>query len=127
MLDDGRKSSEGVVRWLLFFLDAVEDTAKNGIKVTQNLLDYDAMLRNKTIPLFGRKAKNALRTLEHLYYRPVINAKRLQQDLKFSSQVSQDILKLFVSSGILKEITGNKRNRLFTMHHYIALLEAEEV
>lgn len=125
-LDKARESQEGVVRWISFFLDAVEQTAKDGIKVTQQLLDYDKGLRNHVIPWFGRRAKNGLRTLDLLYMRPVISAKQLQRYLNFSPQVSQNMLKMFNEHNILKEITGNRRNRIFLFHRYISLLNGKD-
>ena len=124
-LDKARESQVGVLQWISFFLDAVEQTAKDGILVTQELLNYDAALKTDVIPQLGRQAKNAARTLERLYLSPVVNAKQLQQSLGFSPQVSQNMVKLLTEHGILKEITGNKRNRLFIFHRYIDLLEGK--
>ena len=124
-LDKARESEAGVIQWISFFLDAVEQTAKDGVKVTQELLLYDTQIKNDVIPQLGRQAKNAMTTLEMLYIRPLVNAKQLQQSLGFSAQVSQNILRLLTEHGILKEITGNKRNRLFIFHHYITLLEGK--
>ena len=121
-LDQARESEKGVVQWLSFFLDAVEQTAKNGINVTQKLIDYDTKLRNQQIPQFGRQAKNALKMLDLMYKMPVINAKKLQENLNFSPQVSHNMLRLFINHQILKEVTGNKRNRQFVFLHYLDLL-----
>ena len=125
-LDKARESEAGVLQWISFFLDAVEQTARDGIRVTQQLLSYDEKLKNDVIPQLGRQAKNAMLTLERLYRRPLVNAKQLQQHLGFSPQVSQNMLRLFAEQDILKEITGNKRNRLFIFHHYITLLEGKD-
>ena len=123
MLDGARINVDGVVKWVSFFLDAVEATAKDGICVTQKLLQYDESLKQNDLPTLGARAKKGLVLLEYLYHRPYINAKQLQQDLKFSAQVSQKLIKDFVELGILKETTGKRRNRFFLFHHYINLLE----
>lgn len=126
-LDKARESEADVLQWISFFLDAVEQTAKDGIQVTQQLLSYDAELKGEVVPQLGRQAKNAMLTLELLYQIPVVNAKLLQEHLKFSPQISQNMLRLLTENGILKEITGNKRNRLFVFHRYISLLEGSSV
>ena len=125
-LDKAREGSEGVSKWVSFFLDAVEQTAQDGIEVTQKLLDYDLKLRTEILPQFGRKTKDTLRVLEFLYRRPILTSKQLQEQLEFSPQVSQNMLKLLAEHNILQEITGNKRNRVFMFHQYITLLEGKK-
>ncbi len=125
-LDKARESQDGVAKWVSFFLDAVKQTAQDGIDVTQKLLRYDTELKENVLPQLGRKAGNALRLLEHLYDSPVLTAKNVQKKLNVSPQTSQKMLKAFIEQNILREVTGNKRNRLFIFHHYITLLEGKD-
>ena len=122
-LDRGRQSEEGAILWISFFLDAVRQTADNGIAVTQSLMDYHSQLSQNTIPKLGRRAKNGLKSLDHLYTNLIVNARTLQEKLHFSAQVSDVMLAQFVELGILEEITGNKRNRLFAFKTYLDMLE----
>ena len=122
MLDGARASADGVIKWVSFFLDAVEATAKDGIDVTQKLVEYDKTLREKLVSTLGARAKKGLTLLSHLYSHPRINTNLIQRGLGFSAQISQSLVKDFVKLGILREMTGNKRNRKFVFHHYINLL-----
>lgn len=125
-LNRARKNKEGFIQWISFFLDAVEHSAQDGITVTQKLIDYDTELREQKIPQLGRRAKNGLRLLDQLYEFPYVNAALLQETLQLRASASQTLLKNFMEIGILTEVTGYKRNRLFRFQHYLYLLSGIE-
>ena len=125
-LDRARKNKEGFIDWISFFLDAVEQSAQDGITVTQKLMDYDTVLREQKIPQLGRRAKNGLRLLDQLYEIPFISAASLQKTLQLNASASQALLKDFMKLGILTEMTGHKRNRVFLFKHYLHLLSGIE-
>lgn len=126
-LDEARQSKEGLIRWVSFFLDAVEHTSKKGTKVTQRLIEYDDELRQQKIPQLGRKAKEGLKLLDYLYKDPISNAKTIQAKLGFNPPFSQKIVGEFVKLKILDELTGNKRNRIFCFRGYLRLLQGEDL
>ena len=122
MLDGARQSPEGVMKWISFFLDAIEATSRDGVRKTQELIDYDLRVREEVIPRFGSRSKKALQVLEYLYQSPYVQVKDLQRDLQFSTYVSQSLIKGFVEHRVLVEVTGQKRNRVFVFDHYLKLL-----
>ena len=122
-LDKARESQEGVIKWVSFFLDGVYQTARNGIEVTEKLIAYREDLVENKIPILGRRAPQALTLLDYLFSRLVVNAKMLQKDLNLSPQVAQKMLRDFIDLGILEEITGHKRNRVFVMRHYFDIIK----
>lgn len=124
-LDQARKNEIGVVNWIAFFLEAITQSAQDGIDVTNKLLEYDTELRGSLIPQLGRRAPKGLQLINYLYQSPVVTAAQIQTTLQCSPQVSQSLLRAFVTLGVLQEATGNKRNRIFIFAKYIRLLAGD--
>lgn len=112
--------SNDLGHWIKMFLVAVIRTAETGKKTFQEIL----ALRNEVeakIMRMGRRAKNAQRLLTLLYRQPTVNASAVRKDLKISQVAADRLLKAFVDTGVLKEITGFKRNRAFHFKRYFDL------
>jgi len=62
-----------------------------------------------------------MRLLTLLYRQPTVNVNALKRELKISHVAADRLLRTFVGAGILKEITGFKRNRLFHFKRYFDL------
>jgi hypothetical protein len=60
--------------------------------------------------------------LENLYRQPVVSMSNISQTCNLTFQGASDMAKQFSSLGILKEITGRKRHRLFAYARYLSLL-----
>ncbi len=52
---------------------------------------------------------------------PTVNVNALTRELKISHVSADKLLRTFVKAGLLKEITGFKRNRLFHFKRYLDL------
>lgn len=124
-LDKAREGTDGLLKWVSFFLDAVEHTAKDGISVTQQIIKSQDDLKNKVAYELGKKSEKGHQLLDHLYHNPVISAKEIQEGLSFSPQVSHSLLQSFMELNILTEVTGQKRNRLFVFDEYFSILRGE--
>jgi DNA-binding MarR family transcriptional regulator len=73
----------------------------------------------------GRGAGNGHRVLEHLYVHPIVSAKEVQALVGTSYPAANDLVARMVEMGILREITGQARNRRFMYESYIALFREE--
>jgi len=69
----------------------------------------------------GRQAKNGYRLLTLLYRQPTVNVNALTKELKISHVSADRLLRSFVKAGLLREITGFKRNRPFHFKRYFDL------
>ena len=121
-LDRARKNPEGVIHWISFFLDGIYKTAEKGEKSTQKILDLQESIITEKIPNFGRQAKNAKELLDLLFDQAVINSNNIVDKLGISANSAQKLISSFIKYGILKEITGYKRNRIFIFDDYLKLL-----
>ena len=125
-LADATRSQQGVARWISFFLDAVCITATESMQTAENILRLKATIRDEKLPQLGRRAKNAAALLNLLFEHPVTRSAQIRKHLGISIQSTQTLLQDFVRLGILREITGSTRNRVFGFYRYLRLLEGTE-
>jgi len=84
------------------------------------------VLRDKSeqkIMSLGQRAKIGQELLKHLYSQPILNTKQIVKKLQITYPSANTLVKQFEKIGILNEITGFKRNRLFVFSEYLKLFE----
>ncbi len=105
-------------QWLRFFLSGVIQTAQNSkntfILIGKLRLNYQAKLQS-----LGKREKLGKEFLLQLYSAPVISPREAEQKLKVTAATVNRLITEFEKLGILKEITGFSRNRLFALHEYL--------
>ncbi|WP_217991908.1 Fic family protein [Rhodobacter maris] len=108
--------------WLVFFLHGVEETARASAAVFRSVLDLKQRIESTVLPrLSSRKQDNAQALMRHLYARPVVDVKWVAQTIGIATNTSATLIADLVSFGVLTEITGQRRNRLFVFQDYIEL------
>lgn len=122
-LDKARESKAGLTKWISFFLDAIIETAKEGILTTDRLIELQEDIFLTRLPTLGRRAKNAQKLVRLLFQRPLIDSVHIRNELQISAQAAQNLLADFERLHILKEVTGYKRNRLFVFQEYLEILK----
>jgi len=116
------REKNDLIGWVYFFLQAIETTAIEAVASLQDILSIKDKLTTQKIPTLGRKTKNAQKFLDLLFVRPVVTGGLVVKKLELSPKTSNAIIQDFVSLGILAEITGHKRNRMFAFSDYIKIL-----
>jgi Fic family protein len=110
--------------WLDFFLEGVVSVAGSATETARairRLVDGD---RDK-IHALGRAAASALRVHEVAGRRIVLSASRAAAELQLSAPTVNAAFARLEDVGILREVTGRKRGRLFVYAAYLDLLQAE--
>jgi len=107
--------------WLSFFLDGIAVVANEATEVSRRIVDLREAHRDEIIRTFGRAAGGALRILEHLFRSPIVQVKDVQQLLDVTHPSANGMVNNLRRVGILKEITGLRRNRRFAYDPYIQL------
>jgi Fic family protein len=107
--------------WIAFFLRGVEQTAESAVGTARRLVEVFAADR-ELIQGQGRRAGSALRVCEALASRPVLTLPRAAQRTGLSFPGASDGMKLLGELGIVRELTGKKRNRAYAYDRYLALL-----
>jgi len=63
--------------------------------------------------------------VELIFVKPVLNAKVAQESLKVTFPAAQKAIKALIEEGILAEITGGKRNKVYAAKKILEILEEE--
>lgn len=107
--------------WLDFFLEGVESTATSAVQTAHRLLSLfrDDAARVQTL---GRAASSALRVFDALRARPLANLNSLAERTGASYPTVARAVEALEDLGIVREITGRKRERVFAYTRYLTIL-----
>lgn len=109
-----------LTHWLLFFLNGVEQTALKGRDVFRSVLKLRTEF-DKRVLTMGKRSEPASRLLAFIYRQPVITAKEVAETLDISTPTANAIVKIFLEQGILKEMTGQQRGRMYVCEPYLKI------
>ena len=115
------RTSNSLSQWIRFFLVAVGETAKKGILTFEKILKLKEEIEGKRIVKLGKKVPKAKQLIDILYKEPVLSVARVEELLDVAKPTANSLVDDFVRLGILKEITGARRNRMFAFREYIKL------
>ena len=107
--------------WLDFFLTGVRDTAEQAATAARRILAVFEDHRRK-IETLGRPAASVLRVFEHMQRNPILSIPRAAEKIGISAPTVAKSLEHLRRLGILHEITGRQRHRLFVYDAYLAIL-----
>jgi Fic family protein len=107
--------------WLGFFADGVNETAGGAVKTAQRLVALGAGDRER-IRSIKRAAGSALRIHHALQERPVATASQLAKRTKLSIPTVIESLRRLEELGIVNEVTGRPRYRVYTYEKYLGIL-----
>jgi len=115
------RAEGGWEAWLDFFLEGVENTASNAVQTAQRLLALFSEDADRVQSL-GRAAASALRVFNALRERPLITLNEVLRHTKISFPTATKGMNALVELGIVRELTGQRRNRVFVYDRYLSIL-----
>jgi len=116
------RESNHLKAWLTFFLYGVKETAQNSIQVFKDVLKLKERLDSEVLPHFStRRQKNAQSLMKQLYKQPVLNIKIVSSWLDIPINTASLLVNDFVKYGVLKEMTGKPRSRVFVFNEYMII------
>jgi len=107
--------------WLDFFLDGVASTAANAVQTAQRLVTLFGEDETR-IQSLGRAAASALRVFNTLRERPIITLNEVCRRSGVSFPTATKGTDSLLNLGIVRELTGRRRNRIFAYDRYLAIL-----
>ena len=107
--------------WLDFFAEAVIVTATQAVETAQQLLDQSNQDRDKISGL-GRAAASTLQVHRALMEHPIATSGSLVERTGITPATVNKALGHLEQLGIVKELTAQKRNRLFSYAGYIEIM-----
>ena len=116
------RESNDITHWIKFFLNAIIYTAEKGKNTFQKIL----LLRQETdnfIITSGRAAQNLKHIINYFYIKPVLTIKEISTETSISERTARNLIDVLIEKRLIKETTGNKRNRIFTFERYLNLFK----
>jgi Fic family protein len=104
--------------WLKFFLRGIFEVSQSATATARSILD----LREEHRDIIGQKSSNyGLRLLDFLFQQPIVTVKLVADYLQCAYVTANKTVEQFVELGLLREITGWQRNRLYRYEPYLVL------
>jgi Fic family protein len=119
------RTTSDLDQWLKFFLVGVSETAKKAVDTLQAIMQMRTEDSARILEL-GKRAKKAGLLIEYLYRDPIVSVSDVARLLKVTPQTANALVRELVRLGILREITGFDRNRLFAYDKYLQLFSDTE-
>lgn len=116
------RTKDNLEQWMKFFLVGVSETAKNAKLTFEKIIALRHASEQKIMEL-GKRSKVGHELLKILYSDPIMNSKKIAEKLKISPPSAHSLVQQFEKLGILKEMTGFKRNRLYVFSEYVQLFK----
>lgn len=108
--------------WVRFYLEGINDTAIKAIRAANAIqtlfLKNEELLSNQQ-----RTAGSSLKVHAHLQKRPIVSIKDVADNTGLAFQSALTTLERLCNLGIVEEITGKQRNRIYTYSAYLDLLD----
>jgi Fic family protein len=111
-------------QWLEFFLEGVVAVASSATETARRIRELVERDR-ASIQGLGRGAASALRVHELAGRRVVLNARGAAAQLGLSVPTVNGAFVRLEQAGIVREVTGRRRGRIFVYDAYLELLQAE--
>jgi cell filamentation protein, protein adenylyltransferase len=117
------RSSGDWESWLRFFLTGVAQTAEEAAATARAILDlreeHRRAIQEETTGV------NGLRLLDLLFERPLVHVNLVKGSLGISFVTANRLVEQLEGLGVLEEITGRRRDRVFSYTPYVALFRDE--
>lgn len=106
--------------WLKFFLKGVIEVSKQAISTARKIIELQS--NHKALVIQEANSPNALKLLDLLYLRPVLSIPDVKEELGISYPTASNLVNRFAELELLKEKTGQQRNRAFNYTEYLEIL-----
>jgi Fic family protein len=117
------RKEDNLLHWLKYFLIGVEKTSKRASNVLNDILklkeDTEKLIRKEA----GRRADSAMILLSELFKYPVVKVNDVIRICDLSKKSANNLVKFMTDVGVLTEITGKERNKIFLFENYIELFK----
>jgi Fic family protein len=107
--------------WGAFFLEGIAETSHHACTEAKKILKLIEKDR-KRIGAIGRAAKSGLKIHDYLLKKPFLSLTKASKELNISVPTMTSVTIKLIDMGILEEMTGRARNRLFVYKNYLAIL-----
>ena len=99
----------------------VAEVSNEATETARAIVDLRERHRALLLAELGRGAATGLSLLESLYRRPIFSVADAAAHLEITTPAANTLTDKLLRLGLVREITGNRRNRRFSYAPYVAL------
>ena len=107
--------------WIEFFLTGVKETSEQAVSAARRIIELHDGDR-KRIAALGRPAASGLRVFQHAQTNPIFSIPATARKIGVSFPTVTAAVGHLEKLGVLREITGKRRRRLFAYDAYLQIL-----
>lgn len=112
-------------QWVLFFLQALSDSAEDAIQTIDRLTEIHNRNVQKFNSMTKRQQTNAMNFLIYLEKNPIIDIQKTAAALNLSYNTVAKSVALFVDNGILQQTEKSGRSKIYSYVDYLAVLRKD--
>ena len=117
------REKDDLLGWVVFFLDAVAETARTGCAKFKRIFALRDEMREYTRGI--RNTAAAQKLLLRLYRQPRMTIQQAAEALECDYQSARRLIRRFVADGILSVAGGARRNAIYDFRRYLELFVGE--
>jgi Fic family protein len=117
------RTHNDLTQWLKYFLEGIKQTSENSIQTFKEIIKLRQEIEQHSILTLGKKTKLAQQFINYLYSNPVVDSQSVASAMSINSSTAFRLIEDLIKLNILKEMTGLRRNRIFSFTRYIQLFE----
>ena len=112
-------------QWILFFLQALSDSAEDAIQTIDELTKIHNRNAQKFENMTKRQQANAMNFLIYLEKNPIIDIQKTAAALNLSYNTVAKSVALFVDNGILQQTEKSGRSKIYSYIEYLTVLRKD--
>jgi Fic family protein len=105
--------------WVRYFLDAVREQARRDRWRVEQLIALRERWRDS---YQSARSVTLLQMLDFMVERPIFSARQVIEQLGFTHRAVQRAIDQLIVNGVLREITGQRRNRVYAADEVLAIV-----
>lgn len=118
------RSKNDIEQWIKFFLTGIRESAIHSKEILAQLKKLIDKYNTQIESQMGKKRHQTAKLLmSEFYSKPFLTVNEVKEKLGLSFQSANQLIKEFESAGLIKELVGARRNRIFYLWEYLNLYE----
>jgi Fic family protein len=115
------RTHNSMIQWIKYFLVGLEKTAAQAVETLTQVLDLKNKVETQIQSSMGRRSGTAMQLLQELFTHPFTTVERASKTCDLSYKAANSLVSSMEELGILKEVTGQSRNRMYIFKNYVDL------
>ena len=115
-----------LLQWIKYFLVGVEQTATKAVETLSSMIKLKDNMESHIRQNYGKRSTNAIVLLHALFRNPFITIDQASNICNVTYKAANDLVKLMQQDNIVRETTGQTRNRMFVFDAYLALFDSSK-